>query len=257
MYMVDICACRGSLLLLHLSANVTSACHIHFLVAVLAESVSGCLRLAQTTFSQRGIQERGDTRGWTETPQQKLLRLSAAEQQRPQALEAAEQPHDSAAAQAVDAYNQSRRAKTLVEEHQERQKVQSCSGTQTIVYISCQRLVASGPPVASCPVVVCMITVYSVNIGSCRHTPLSALKAAINSLFRGGQASLVHCRRKSGRRRRGKQERSRSKAMLWQVAVMTPGILHCIHGGLLTETRTLVWAPGLQTRISSRSQLAI
>lgn len=77
----------------------------------------------QTTFSQRGIQERGDTRGWTETPQQKLLRLSAAEQARPQALEAAVQQQSSAAAEAVDAYNSSHRAKTLVEKHQEKLKV--------------------------------------------------------------------------------------------------------------------------------------
>lgn len=73
----------------------------------------------------------GDTRGWTETPQQKLLRLSAAERQRPQALEAAAPPQDAAAAQAVDAYNQSRRAKTLVDQHQEKLKV--CSGTQSTV----------------------------------------------------------------------------------------------------------------------------
>ncbi len=77
----------------------------------------------QTSFSQRGIQERGDTRGWTETPQQKLLRLSAAEQARPQALEAAVQPQSSAAAEAVDAYYSSHRAKTLVEKHQEKLKV--------------------------------------------------------------------------------------------------------------------------------------
>ena len=106
--------------------------------------------MAQTTFSQRGIQERGDTRGWTETPQQKLLRLSAAEQQRPQALEAAVQPHDSAAAKAVDAYNQSCRPKTLVEEHQEKQKARPCAGTQAMVCSNCQRLVASAPPVPSC-----------------------------------------------------------------------------------------------------------
>ena len=83
----------------------------------------GDILLAQTTFSQSRVPERGDTRGWTETPQQKLLRLSAAEQQRPQALEAAAPPQDSAAARAVDAYNQSRRPKTLVEEHQEKLKV--------------------------------------------------------------------------------------------------------------------------------------
>ena len=39
--------------------------------------------------------------------------------------------------------------------------------------------------------------------------------------------------------------------MLWQVAVMKAGILHCIHGGPLTERRILAWDPGLQTRISS------
>ncbi len=80
----------------------------------------------QTTFSQKGIQQRGDTRGWTETPQQKLLRLSAAEQQRPAQLEAARGPDTSAAAAAVDAYNSSVRAKTLVERHQEKLKVRTC-----------------------------------------------------------------------------------------------------------------------------------
>ena len=80
----------------------------------------------QTTFSQRGIQQRGDTRGWTETPQQKLLRLSAAEQQRAPQLEAARGPDTSAAAAAVDAYNSSVRAKTLVERHQEKLTVRTC-----------------------------------------------------------------------------------------------------------------------------------
>ena len=80
----------------------------------------------QTPFSPRTIQERGDTRAWTETPQQKLLRLSAAEQQRPAQLEAARGPDNSAAAEAVDAYNSSVRAKTLVEKHQEKLKVRSC-----------------------------------------------------------------------------------------------------------------------------------
>ena len=87
-------------------------------------SRGGCVM--QTTFSQRGIQERGDTRAWTETPQQKLLRLSAAEQQRAPQLEAARGPDTSAAADAVDAYNSSVRAKTLVEQHQEKLKVRSC-----------------------------------------------------------------------------------------------------------------------------------
>lgn len=80
------------------------------------------MRAAQTTFSQRGVQERGDTRGWTETPQQKLLRLSAAEQQRAPALEAAAAQQNPAAAEAVDAYNDAHRAKTLVQKHQEKLK---------------------------------------------------------------------------------------------------------------------------------------
>lgn len=75
----------------------------------------------QTTFSQRGIQERGDTRGWTETPQQKLLRLSAGEAASARAIESA--PAPSAAAGAVDAYNQAHRPKTLMEQHKERLKV--------------------------------------------------------------------------------------------------------------------------------------
>ncbi|BDA44900.1 probable DnaJ homolog subfamily C member 5 at C-terminar half [Coccomyxa sp. Obi] len=73
-----------------------------------------------TTFSQRGIQERGDTRGWTETPQQKLLRLSAGEAANTRAIESA--PAPSAAAGAVDAYNQAHRPKTLMEQHKERLK---------------------------------------------------------------------------------------------------------------------------------------
>ncbi len=75
----------------------------------------------QTTFSQRGIQERGDTRGWTETPQQKLLRLSAGEAASTKALESA--PAPSVAEGVVDAYNQAHRAKTLVEQHKDRLKV--------------------------------------------------------------------------------------------------------------------------------------
>lgn len=90
---------------------------------------------AQTTFSQRGIQERGDTRGWTETPQQKLLRLSAGEQQRTQALEAA-QPQSSAAAEAVDAYNESHRAKTLVEKHQDNLKVSLHCNPDHLLHLS-------------------------------------------------------------------------------------------------------------------------
>ncbi len=75
----------------------------------------------QTTFSQRGIQELGDTRGWTETPQQKLLRLSAGEAASARAIESA--PGPSAAAGAVDAYNQAHRPKTLMEQHKDRLKV--------------------------------------------------------------------------------------------------------------------------------------
>ncbi|EIE21657.1 DnaJ-domain-containing protein [Coccomyxa subellipsoidea C-169] len=75
---------------------------------------------SQTTFSQRGIQERGDTQGWTETPQQKLLRLSAGEAASTKALESA--PAPSVAEGVVDAYNQAHRAKTLVEQHKDRLK---------------------------------------------------------------------------------------------------------------------------------------
>ncbi|KAK9908498.1 hypothetical protein WJX75_008702 [Coccomyxa subellipsoidea] len=78
------------------------------------------LQVNVTTFSQRGIQERGDTRGWTETPQQKLLRLSAGEAASTRALESA--PAPSVSAGAVDAYNQAHRAKTLLEQHKDRLK---------------------------------------------------------------------------------------------------------------------------------------
>ena len=67
-----------------------------------------CCWGAQTTFSQRGIQQRGDTRGWTETPQQKLLRLSAASAQgqlRPRRQRRPPRARAAAAAGAVDAYN--------------------------------------------------------------------------------------------------------------------------------------------------------
>ena len=85
--------------------------------------LSGVLRLGmQTTFSQRGIQERGDTRGWTETPQQKLLRLSAAatEQLAAPPEDAAAQAKARASGGAVDAYNAAHRGRTLLEQHQQR-----------------------------------------------------------------------------------------------------------------------------------------
>ena len=82
---------------------------------------------AQTVFSQRGIQQRGDTRGWTETPQQKLLRLSAASTQGQLEAappeEAAARARAAAAAGAVDAYNAANRGATLVEQHQRRLQV--------------------------------------------------------------------------------------------------------------------------------------
>ena len=80
--------------------------------------------VAQTSFSQRGIQERGDTRGWTETPQQKLLRLSAAASAQqlaappPEAMAAATKSR--AAAGMVDAYNAATRGHTLLEQHEQR-----------------------------------------------------------------------------------------------------------------------------------------
>lgn len=89
-------------------------------------SWSSCIFVStQTTFSQRGIRERGDTRDWTETPQQKLLRLSAGAAQDTLALEAAQQTQQKSAASAgaVDAYNRTHRAKTLMEQHQEKLKV--------------------------------------------------------------------------------------------------------------------------------------
>lgn len=91
--------------------------------------------IAQTTFSQRGIQERGDTRGWTETPQQKLLRLSAGEAASTRALESA--PAPSVSAGAVDAYNQAHRAKTLLEQHKDRLKVSPGMWLMVMASFSC------------------------------------------------------------------------------------------------------------------------
>jgi hypothetical protein len=75
-------------------------------------------------FSQRGIQQRGDTRGWTETPQQKLLRLSAGESaqqlEAPAPEDAAAQAKARVAAGAVDAYNAATRGRTLLQQHEQR-----------------------------------------------------------------------------------------------------------------------------------------
>ena len=91
--------------------------------------------MSVTSFSQTGVARRGDGREWTETPAQKLMRLTAAATAEPAALPpAAEAGADSAKAAAtaatVDAYNAGARRKTLVEQHQDRlaaeQKVLPC-----------------------------------------------------------------------------------------------------------------------------------
>ena len=68
---------------------------------------------------------------WAETPQEKLLRLSAAASAGPAALAGpqgdggatADGGAAAAAAGAVDAYNSGHRAKTLLQKHQERLQV--------------------------------------------------------------------------------------------------------------------------------------
>lgn len=74
------------------------------------------------------MQARGDTSGWTDTPQLKLARLqglAAASEQAalPSPAVAAKQSADAQAAVKVDQWNASQRAKTLVEAHQERLQV--------------------------------------------------------------------------------------------------------------------------------------
>lgn len=80
-----------------------------------------------TTFSQTGVHRRGDTRDWTETPSQKLMRLTAAANGSEPAImpapggeSAAAALNTAAVAHTVDSYNAGARRKTLVEVHQER-----------------------------------------------------------------------------------------------------------------------------------------
>ncbi|KAK9840458.1 hypothetical protein WJX74_010140 [Apatococcus lobatus] len=80
---------------------------------------------SKTSFSQSRVQARGDTSGWTDTPQLKLARLqglAAASEQAalPSPAVSAKQSADAQAAAKVDQWNASQRAKTLVEAHQER-----------------------------------------------------------------------------------------------------------------------------------------
>ena len=86
---------------------------------------SRALQVSVTTFSQTGVARRGDGREWTETPAQKLMRLTAAATAEPAALPPAAGPgadvvKAAATARTVDAYNAGARRKTLVEQHQDR-----------------------------------------------------------------------------------------------------------------------------------------
>jgi len=98
----------------------------HNLPRVGTEHAGRVRQVSVTSFSQTGVARRGDGRDWTETPAQKLMRLTAAATAEPAALppSAAEAGADSAKAAAtaatVDAYNAGARRKTLVEQHQDR-----------------------------------------------------------------------------------------------------------------------------------------
>lgn len=86
------------------------------------------MQVSVTNFSQTGVHRRGDTREWTETPGQKLMRLTAATA----AGEAAALPAPAgglsaaaalaavATAHSVDSYNAGARRRTLVEQHVDR-----------------------------------------------------------------------------------------------------------------------------------------
>jgi hypothetical protein len=93
-------------------------------------------RRPQTAFAQAGGGRIGAARdaGWAETPQDRLLRLSAAAAAGPAALP---QPAAAAGAGAVagvmDAYNSGHRAKTLLQRHQERMAVRLSRASMVIV----------------------------------------------------------------------------------------------------------------------------
>lgn len=83
--------------------------------------------MSVTNFSQTGVHRRGDTREWTETPSQKLMRLTAAAASNelaalpaPGGQSAASALASAAVAHTVDTYNAGARRKTLVEQHQDR-----------------------------------------------------------------------------------------------------------------------------------------
>jgi len=87
---------------------------------------AGARAPAQTTFAQSGGGRIGTARdaGWAETPQDRLLRLSAAAAAGPAALpQPAAAPAVGAVAGVMDAYNSGHRAKTLLQRHQERMAV--------------------------------------------------------------------------------------------------------------------------------------
>lgn len=170
-------------------------------------------------------------RSWTETPQQKLLRLSAAEQQRPAALEAAV-PQSSAAAEAVDAYNDSHRAKTLVQKHQEKLKVGwRCCPDSMIphIFYFCLRARrrAAGDAMHPWPMIDgCAEAAHTLRL--LRYRP-------------------AECRRRRGRKRRGKQRRK--QARLLAPVAMTAGRSR-IPGGPLTGKRTSMQVPRWRTKTS-------
>ncbi|KAK9813685.1 hypothetical protein WJX73_003743 [Symbiochloris irregularis] len=80
---------------------------------------------AQTKFASQGIQRRGDTSAWTDTPTQKLQRLQQ-NYEASAALPSTVDPNapSTATQQALEGFNNAQRGKTLLQQHQENVKKQ-------------------------------------------------------------------------------------------------------------------------------------
>lgn len=76
----------------------------------------------QTAFASQGVQRRGDTTAWTDTPQHKLQRLQRDYQEQAAALPSAG-PISAELSDAVGSFNAAQRGQTLLEQHQEKLKV--------------------------------------------------------------------------------------------------------------------------------------
>ena len=85
-----------------------------------------CELLWQTSFAAQGVQRRGDTSAWTDTPAQRLQRLQRNYEQDATLPPATTGEQASAATmQAIEGFNAEQRGKTLLEQHQA--KLQVCA----------------------------------------------------------------------------------------------------------------------------------